>query len=215
MKLLKFVVSAPSLILCCLTTSSFAIEDSGFEQAQNTSTLSLGAPSFGSSLGNVSQFSIGQSWMSEEWQGHSSLYKTKSLDVGKIDSSQWSVDVTRRLLSAKKNTYLAMGLGWNDIEMVDGESSFGMRFIAKGRVGIYGPAYLFGQAALSPWMTSVGQLVDPFGKELELGLAVNPLPSMSLRAGYRGYWLDSAESYSDPSLRGQTDGFFIGGGLRW
>ncbi|GMR06462.1 MAG: hypothetical protein BMS9Abin25_1057 [Gammaproteobacteria bacterium] len=211
----KLKIPALVLVLWGLATTGFAFEDGGFEQAQKTPTLYSSAPSFGSSLGRVSQFSIGQGWLNNKWQGQSSLYKTKSLDVGLLDTSQWSVDITRRLLSGKQNTYLAMGLGWNDVEVAAGESSFGMRFIAEGRVGIYGPTYLFGQAALSPWMTNVGQLVDPFGKELELGLAVDPLPSMSLRAGYRGYWLDSAESSSDPSLRSQTDGFFIGGGLRW
>jgi len=203
------------LVLYSLTTTSFAFENDGFEHVIKIPTLSSGAQSFGSSLGSVSRFSIGQGRLNDKWQGQSSLYKTKSLDVGLLDTSQWSVDVTRRLLSGKQNTYLAMGLGWNDIEVGAGESSFGMRFIAEGRVGLYGPAYLFGQAALSPWMSNVGYLVDPFGKELELGLAVDPIPSMSLRAGYRGYWLDSAESSPDSSLRSQTDGFFIGGGLRW
>jgi len=207
-------IPASVLVLFSLAMSSFAFDNSGFEHVQKTPTLSASAPSFGSSLGSVSQFSIGSGWLSDKWQGQSSLYKTKSLDVGLLDTNQWSVDITRRLLSTKQNTYLAMGLGWNDVEVEAGESSFGMRFIAEGRVGIYGPAYLFGQASLSPWMTNVGQLVNPFGKELELGLAVDPLPFMSLRAGYRGYWLNSADS-SDPSLRSQTDGFFIGGGLRW
>lgn len=211
----KLKIPTLVLVIWSLATTSFAFENDGFEQAQKIPTLYSGAQSFGSSLGSVSQFSIGQGWLNNKWQGQSSLYKTKSLDVGLPDTSQWSVDITRRLLSGKENTYLAMGLGWNDIGMAAGKSSFGMRFIAEGRVGIYGPAYLFGQAALSPWMTNVGQLVDPFGKELELGLAVDPLPYMSLRAGYRGYWLDSAESSSDSSLRSQTDGFFIGGGLRW
>lgn len=211
----KLKIPAFVLVLWGLATTSFAFEDGGFEQAQKTPTLYSGTQSFGSSLGSVSQFNIGQGWLNNKWQGQSSLYKTKSLDVGLPDTSQWSVDITRRLLSGKQNTYLAMGLGWNDIEMAAGESSSGMRFIAEGRVGIYGPAYIFGQAALSPWMTNLGQLVDPFGKELEIGLAVDPLPSLSVRAGYRGYWLDSAEPSSETSLRSQTDGFFIGGGLRW
>jgi len=211
----KLRIPASLLVLCSLATTGFAFEDDGLEQAHKTPSLSSGVQSFGSSLGSISQFSIGQGWLNDKWQGQSSLYKTKNLDTGLLDTSQWSVDITRRLLSVKQNTYIAMGLGWNDIEMAAGESSFGMRFIAEGRVGLYGPAYLFGQAALSPWMTNAGHLIDPFGQELELGLAVNPLPSMSLRAGYRGYWLDSAQSSPDSSLRSQTDGFFVGGGLRW
>ncbi|MEA1890939.1 MAG: hypothetical protein U9N50_14330 [Pseudomonadota bacterium] len=204
------------LILCGMaTTTTFAFEDSGSESTQKTPTVTTGVQSFGGSLGSVSPFTVGQAWLDDKWKGQSSYYPTKGFDKGLVDSSQWSFDITRRLLSARQNTYLAMGLGWNDIEMAAGESSAGMRFIAEGRVGLYGPAYLFGQATLSPWMTTVGPLVDPFGKELELGLAVEPLPSMSLRAGYRGYWLDTAKSSSDSSIRSQTDGFYIGGGLRW
>lgn len=211
----KLKLPASMLILFGLATSSFAFEDGTFEQTIRTPTFSTGAQSFGSSLGRISRFSVGQGWLKNRWQGQSSHYKTKNLNVGLLDSSQWSVDITRRLLSGKQNTYLALGLGWNDIEMATGKSSVGMRFIAEGRVGLYGPAYLFGQAALSPWMSNVGYLVDPFGKELELGLAIDPFPSMSLRAGYRGYWLDSSEPSSDAGLRRQTDGFYIGGGLRW
>ena len=211
----KLQIPASVLVVCGLTTTSFAFEDSRFEQAQNTPALSSSAQSLGSSPGSISQISIGQGWLNDKWQGKSSLYKTNSLDTGLHDPGQWSIDITRRLLSVRENTYMAMGLGWNDIEMTAGDSSFGMRFVAEGRVGLYGPAYIFGQAALSPWMTNVGHLVDPFGKALELGLAVDPLPSMSLRAGYRGYWLDSTKTSSDSSLRSQTDGFFIGGGLRW
>ncbi len=216
MKTKKLSISTALLVLFSVTTSSYAFE-SNFtrDTSQVVPVSSYGAQSFGSSLGSITQFSISPGWLDNKWQGQSSYYRTKSSDPGLVDASQWSVDITRRLLSSKQNSYLAMGLGWNDIEATAGESSSGVRFIAEGRLGVYGPAYLFGQAALSPWMSSVGYLVDPFGKEIELGLAVEPVPSLSLRAGYRSYWLDSGASSSDPSLRSQTDGFFIGGGLRW
>lgn len=203
------------LLFSSIAASSYALEDFDNELTSRTTGVSTGSQSFGSSLGNSTQFNIGSTWLSDKWQGQSSLYTTRSLDVGVSDSNQWSIDITRRLLTVKKNTYLAMGLGVNDVATLEGKNSIGMRFVASGRVGLYGPTYLFGQAALSPWMSNVGQLVNPFGKEIELGLAVDPLPSLSLRAGYRGYWLDSDAALSDSSRRSQTDGFFIGGGLRW
>lgn len=216
MNLYSFKKPVFTLLLCGVAITSFASDEGWTNTLTTTPSLSSGALSFGSSLANIYQFDVAQSWLRDsKWQGQSSLYTTKSLDVGVVDSSQWSVDITRRLLTVKKNTYLALGLGLNDVATTAGEKSFGMRFVASGRVGVYGPAYIFGQASLSPWMTNVGQLVNPFGKEIELGLAVDPLPFMSLRAGYRGYWLDSTESLTDPGLRSQTDGFFIGGGLRW
>lgn len=166
-------------------------------------------------LSSSSQINVGDGWLNDKWSGLSSFHQINGIENGLADTSQWTVDIKRRLLSATENTYLAMGLGWNDIALSEGETSSGMRFVAEGRVGIYGPAYLFGQAAYSPLMSNIGNQIDPFGKELELGLAVDPLPSMSFRAGYRGYWPDTYDSSADSSLRRQADGFYIGGGLHW
>ena len=167
------------------------------------------------SLGTHSQFSLGERWLNDKWSGKSSIHPTNGLEKSLADTNQWTIDIKRRFLSDTENTYLAMGLGWNDIEITESESSSGMRFVAEGRVGIYGPAYLFGQAAFSPWMSNLGNKVDPFGKEIEIGLAVDPLPSMSFRAGYRGYWLDSVDSPAESPIRRQADGFYLGGGINW
>lgn len=178
----------------------------GWPSATQSSTSSIAMPS---------QFNMNEGWLNDKWSGESSIYHANGLEKGLADASQWTLDIKRRLLSSTENTYLAMGLGWNDVAISESESSSGMRFVAEGRVGIYGPAYLFGQAAYSPWMSNIGNQIDPFGKELDLGLAVDPLPSMSFRAGYRGYWLDSAESSDESSIRRQADGFYIGGGIHW
>ena len=178
----------------------------GWSSTTQSSTGSIAMPS---------QINLSEGWLNDKWSGQRSIYQAKGLEKGLADASQWSLEIKRRLLSSTENTYLAMGLGWNDIAITEGESSSGMRFVAEGRVGIYGPAYVFGQAAYSPWMSNIGSQIDPFGKELDLGLAVDPLPSMSFRAGYRGYWLDSAESSDESSIRRQVDGFYIGGGIHW
>jgi len=178
----------------------------GWPSATLSSTSSFAMPS---------QLNLGEGWLNDKWSGQSSSYQANGLEKGLVDASQWTLDIKRRLLSSTENTYLAMGLGWNDIAISEGESSSGVRFVAEGRVGIYGPAYLFGQAAFSPWMSNIGNQIDPLGKELDLGLAVDPLPSMSFRAGYRGYWLDSAEPSDESTIRRQVDGFYIGGGIHW
>jgi len=199
MILRKLIISIPLMLTSSMTSLCFANDESN--------QVSPWSP--------VTQFHFSQDWLNEKWTGQSSFFQQNKLDTRLNDANQWTLDIKRRLLSATENTYLSMGLGWNDIKMTEGESTSGMRFVAEGRVGIYGPAYLFGQAAVSPWMTDAGNNIAPFGKELDLGLAVNPLPSMSFKAGYRSYWLDSSDLSSEATSTSKADGFYIGGGFHW
>ena len=214
MVLQKLIITISLIMAGSLASSVHAFDQSNPDNQGMTGWSSSAQPST-SPFATSSQLNLGEGWLDDKWSGQSSFHQTKGLQKGLTDTRQWSLDIKRRLLSATENTYLAMGLGWNDIAISEDESSSGMRFVAEGRVGIYGPAYLFGQAAYSPWMSNIGNQIDPFGKELELGLVVDPLPSMSFRAGYRSFWLDSMDSPAESSLRRQTDGFYIGGGLHW
>ena len=212
------ILSKLIIPLSLLTISSQASISFASEKSSQDSTTSAWYTSTSSSPGSpdiAAQFSATQGWLYDKWSGQSILNQMNDQGIDIADTSQWAVDIKRRLLSAKENTYFAMGLGWKDIELAQDESSSGMRFVAEGRVGIYGPAYLFGQAAVSPWMTDAGSHTAPFGKELDLGMGLNPLPSMSFRAGYRSYWFDTSDSSNESILKGHTDGFYIGGGLHW
>ena len=195
----KIITPISLMLASSMTSLSFAYDE--------TSQVSPWSP--------ATQFSFSQDWLSDKWTGQSAFYQVNKFDTGNNDANLWTLDIKRKLLTATEDTYISMGLGWNDIEMAQGESTSGMRFVAEGRVGIYGPAYLFGQAAVSPWMTDAGNNIAPFGKELDLGLAITPLPSMSFKAGYRSYWLDSSDLSSDATSTSRTDGFYLGGGLHW
>jgi len=218
MVLRKLIISISLSVTGGLLSTGFAYADPD-QDMSNPAWALWSQPQWSQSSADYpasySQFIPDQKWLNDKWSGQSSLHQTNGFDKGRNGSSQWTMDIKRLLLSATENTYLAMGLGWNDLTVTNGESSSGMRFVAEGRVGIFGPAYLFGQAALSPWMSDLGNNIDPYGKELELGLAVDPVPSLSFRAGYRSYWLDSADSSADPSIRRHTDGFYLGGGVHW
>jgi hypothetical protein len=163
--------------------------------------------------GNMNKISTNAE--NDHWHGFTSYAQSISPYSGKQDPSQLSIDIKRQLISRAANTYLAMGVGWEDIALGGDTSTQGMRFVAEGRVGLYGPTYVFGQAALAPWMSDVAGYIDPFGKEIELGIGIQPIPSMSFRAGYRSYWLDLSNPGNDELLRNQSDGFYIGGGLNW
>jgi hypothetical protein len=212
MILRKLNITISLMLACSLAPVGFAYDAS---QSLSVSSWSPTTQFSTSSLGINPQYQQGKNWFSNSPTEQFPLSQLNTLDSGLNISNQWTVDIKHRLLSANKNTYLAMGLGWNDIEMVEDEITSGMRFVAEGRIGIYGPAYLFGQAALSPWMTNSGSDASPFGKELELGLAIKPLPSMSFRAGYRSYWLDSSDLTEEATSTNQADGFYLGGGLHW
>ncbi|MCK5359074.1 MAG: hypothetical protein KAJ95_00525 [Gammaproteobacteria bacterium] len=209
----KLILPIPLMLACSITSSSFAYD----EPTQNLPVSSWSAVTHftASSLADNSDYHLDRDWFDDSPAGGSSLLQINRLDTGLNEANQWTVDIKRRLFTIKENTYIAMGLGWNDVAM-EGEINSGMRFVAEGRVGLFGPTYLFGQAALSPWMTnSNSNNIVPFGKELELGVAISPLPSMSFKAGYRSYWLDST-SLSDESISSsQADGFYLGGGFHW
>ena len=215
----KLIISISLTVVASLAGFSSAFGETGSRNSQQNISTSLvpGLQYSDGQYGSLSSINLGNSWLNDKWSGKSSLYQsnTNSQQLGLDNTRHWSVDITRRLLSGTENTYIAMGLGWDDITLAEGESTSGMRLVAEGRVGVYGPAYLFGQAALSPWMREIDGHLNPTGKELELGLAVEPLPLMSLRAGYRSYWLNSVNSGEEDILQRQTDGFFIGGGLNW
>ena len=103
-----------------------------------TSSWTPGLQYSGGQHGSISSFNIGKDWLNDKWSGKSSLYQSEknSTRVGLDNTRHWSVDVTRRLLSGTENTYIAMGLGWDDITLAEGESTSGMRLVAEGRVGV-------------------------------------------------------------------------------
>ncbi len=211
----KLIVLPALLMVSVLVSMSYAAEKSPKDSTTSAWYTSTSKSSPAGSTVFDAQFSATQGWLDDNWSEQSILNQMNDYDIDITDTSQWTVDIKRRLLSTKGNTYFAMGLGWKDIKVEQDESSSGMRFVAEGRVNIYGPAYLFGQAAVSPWMTDAGNHIAPFGKELDLGMGLNPLPSMSFRAGYRSYWFDTSDTPIESTIETHTDGFYIGGGLHW
>ena len=160
-------------------------------------------------------YRYGEQWWERKWGARGAIYQSDHNGLDFDTNKHLAVDVKRRLFSSPGNSYLAVGLGWDDIELSDAESTSGMRFVAEGRYDLFGPAYLFGQAAATPWLSDIEGVVDPFGTELEIGLAINPYPSMSLKAGYRNYWLGSANTENEILYDTGARGVFLGGGINW
>jgi len=160
-------------------------------------------------------YQYGEQWWNQKWGARGALYQSDSTGLDFDNNKHLAVDVKRRLFTMRGNSYLAVGLGWDDIELPGDVTTSGMRLVAEGRYTVVGPAYLFGQASFTPWLSEIENIAGPNGKEIEFGLAVNPFPSMSLKAGYRNYWLDSGNPGDATSYNSGNNGLFIGGGVSW
>jgi hypothetical protein len=113
-----------------------------------------------------------------------------------------NLDVLHRVISVSGNSYLAMGGGWERIKLEEGGSSAetsGARLVLDGRIGLAGIVYGYGEAAFYPWLsdsdvTILGEigvgLRDGGGYEWELGVGVEPVPFLVVKAAYRVSTID-------------------------
>jgi hypothetical protein len=104
-----------------------------------------------------------------------------------------SVDVMWRALSPTENNFVAVGLGWQqmDVEGLD-EATSGARVTVEGRVSLMGMLYAYGHGSFLPSLSDTdaadpqqGQFEDLDAYEYELGVAWNAMPFMDVHAGYR------------------------------
>ncbi len=202
-----------SALLFCGTAHAFGMYDSYADtQWWDAASQKTSDPS---AINNDALYDYGEQWWNQKWGARGAIYQSDQSGLDFDSNKHLAVDVKRRLFTTPGNSYLAVGLGWDDIELPGDESTSGMRFVAEGRYGVVGPAYLFGQASFTPWLSEIENMAGPNGKELEIGLAVNPFPSMSLKAGYRNYWLDSGNPGDATLYNSGNSGLFFGGGINW
>jgi hypothetical protein len=95
-----------------------------------------------------------------------------------------NLDVKWRVLSPTENNFLAIGAGWQQID-VGGEDTGGVRIVVDGRVALVGFLYFYGRAAYVPSLSDVDGLEGGSMTELEAGLMIKPAPFLQLFAGYR------------------------------
>lgn len=156
----------------------------------------------------------GESWWNKSWGVRGALYNA-DLDQGDglRDEQRFSLDIKRRLISPTDNTFFAAGVGWENIRLDTGDSSNGIRLSLDGRVGLAGIVSLYGRAAWLPALSDAGRFSGMSGRELETGVVLDPLPFISLRAGYRSFNLDYEGSNGDGYSR--ANGVILGAGIHW
>ena len=119
-----------------------------------------------------------------------------------------NLDVKWRLISPTENNFLAVGAGWQQID-VGGEDTGGVRLVADGRVALVGFLYFYGRAAYVPSLSDVGDVSGGSMTELEFGLMIKPAPFLQLFAGYR------SDDVSFDGVDWTTDGFLAGVGVNF
>ena len=101
-----------------------------------------------------------------------------------------NLDAKFRVLSPSENNFLALGVGWQKID-VSGEASgdtSGPRVVAEGRFS-FKIVYVYGRVAYLPDLDDLTLGDDTYtsgeGQELEAGVQIKPFPFFQIFAGYR------------------------------
>ena len=123
-------------------------------------------------------------------------------------SSDFSVDIKKRIISPTENNFLALGVGWQDTELVGGSTADGVRLTLDARIGV-GILHTFGRAVWMPELGDAGIRRDLEGTEYQVGISLTPFPFFNFRLGYREYQLD----YRGGSQT--SDGYFLGAALHF
>lgn len=163
---------------------------------------------------DVGSFSLrAESWLSDSW-GLKGAYYNSDIEQGSLQNEgRFSLDLKRRLISPTDNTFLAAGIGWENIQLATGGNSNGLRLSLDGRVGLLGMVSFYGQAAWMPALSDADSFSELSGTEFETGLVLDPLPFLSIRAGFRQFDLDYNSGLGNGSSR--TNGLILGTGFHW
>jgi hypothetical protein len=196
----------PALALCCaVTVPALALgpvdgefgavwwaHDVKAENAAGAGSADGDAPGFHAEL-----------WMFDKYGVRADQFSSEPDGAGASGDSM-SVDLMWRPYSPAENTFVAVGLGWQTIDLqaagLDGDTS-GARLAVEGRIGLLGQVYAYGHGAYSPHLDDAadsdplnGEFEDVEGYEVEVGVAWRLAPFISMRAGYRANSLDFVHS---------------------
>lgn len=154
-------------------------------------------------------------WWRQRWGLGGSLFRSDVVEANSAAGQDFtSIDFKRRVLSATRNNFLALGLGYESIGLgVDG-STRGPRLLIEGRLGVTPIVFVYGQTAWLPALEDTGRIADPDGFELEAGIAIKPLPHLSFRAGYREFRLDF-KSLEGANESTRSKGVVFGAGIHF
>lgn len=154
-------------------------------------------------------------WLDQRWGFRTALYRVSEDAVSMAPDEQTVVDLKYRLVSPTDNTYVALGLGWEQDRFgTEGDTS-AARVLIDSRIGVLGALYLYGEAGWAPQMGDLGLREDLSSISVETGLVLDPLPFVSLRLAWRYHITDYTGSITGTSMRETSYGVILGGGIHW
>lgn len=152
----------------------------------------------------------------DKWGVSAKLLQNDESDVfGLPENSQYfNLDVKRRLFGDKDRSNLELGLGWQQLDINSQLDASGPKVSVSGRYSLFDDAFqVYGLTSYFPELIDNNKEADVTGYEIEAGLLYKPLPSLSLKAGYRVFSLDLDDSVVEDL--GSSSGFLLGTDLSW
>jgi len=139
----------------------------------------------------------GEFW-SDNWGVSANLLQNDNNDVFGLpkDSEYFNLDVKRRFGAQDKSNF-ELGLGWQQLNIESQLEASGPKLSLAGRLNIMSSIQLYGLTSYFPELEDQLQNKDATAFEVEAGVSYNPLPSISLKAGYRHFQLD----LEDPEIK--------------
>jgi len=159
-------------------------------------------------------FLSGGEFWSNKWGVSASLLQNDSNDVFGLpqDSEYLNLDVKRRFGGLDKSN-LQLGLGWQELNIDEQLEASGPKLSLSGRLNIIDNFKVYGATSYFPELDDSLNNNDAKAYEIEAGLLYQPIPSVSLKAGYRVFELD----LEDPVIEdiGSSSGFLFGTDFSW
>jgi len=123
------------------------------------------------------------------------------------DSEYFNFDVKRRF-GAKDKSNFQLGLGWQEFNINEQMQASGPKLSMSGRYSLNDTIQLYGETAYFPELEEQISDLSTSGFEFEAGVLYQPIPSISLKAGYRKFSIDM----DDPIIEslGSSSGFLLG-----
>ncbi len=157
----------------------------------------------------------GELWLGERWGFRTALYRISEDSVSMAPDEQTLVDFKYRLVTATDNTFLAVGLGWEQNRFgAEGDAS-GARIMAEGRVGVLGFLRFYAEAGWAPSLGDLGSRRDLSSISVETGLVLDPFPFVDLRLGWRYQITDYTGVITGSQASEGSYGVLLGGGIHW
>lgn len=131
-------------------------------------------------------------WSKSRWGLSGSLSKNDTQLFGVPKNSLLSsVNLNRQLLRSKNKTdYLALGIGWQGIDIKDTVEADGLTISLSGKYSVAKSFQLYGSSSWFHDLETNSRLQDIDGYNLEAGILFKTRSKLSFKAGYKVFDLE-------------------------